>query len=150
MKTKLLIAGLASTLLALGAGVAHAGTHSRAEVSINGSSSQARGVPSHARESRDQNQYIGCTVSQRGSYGPQVSCFARDASGRSLTCRNSPWGSTYTTHQAEVVSAIRADSHIMFEVYRGQCTEIVVNNSSVYLDGPATVASTPIYERVSR
>ena len=133
---KLLAAGLAGTLLALGAGVAHAGTARRSEVRIF--LTEASGVPRHAREIRDPYQYIGCAVQQVGSQGATTSCFARDRTGRSLACRNA-LSAIGTAGQAETISAMGPDTLINFQSSVGRCISVSARNDSVYLDGPVSM-----------
>ena len=144
MNRSSLVAGTAGVLLVLGigtgTGIASAGTARRTEVTFQRNNVEVWGVPRHARESRDALQYIGCSVRQIGSGPARSSCFARDATGRSLTCTNG-MSAVGTEAQTEVISAMGPDTLIYFQALDGRCIEVSSNNDSSYLDGPTSVIS---------
>jgi hypothetical protein len=85
-KTKL---SLITAALIGASGLSFGGMKSSTEVSIfnSGYYASAQGNLTDVRNSADNIQYIGCkTITYQATGNPQVSCFARSATGQSVGC----------------------------------------------------------------
>lgn len=100
------------------------------EVSIGQGNVYGSGAVAAARYSLDTTQYIGCAVSEKGSYSySYMSCTAQDEKGARVSC------GTYDPRLIKVAHAITNASDIYFYVPSGTatCTVLIVDNSSVFL-----------------
>lgn len=128
----------ASILGAIGAlliaGVAQAGMHADDEVQITGDSKlgQAQGGVSGARESADDEQYIGCRLESGGTDPDEAIgvCQARDAKGFNIQCR------ARTVAQRKIIASIGSTSFITFTVNSGVCGYLSVENASLHSPTP--------------
>lgn len=119
-----LVAGLALQAAAI------AGTSSVYPISV--SQYGANGQVKSARQSNNNQEFIGCAVygTTQSSYTTYVACSARDASGRSFYC--SKYGAAPQLVQAAL--AISESSSIIINSDASyNCTYIYVQNHSVNL-----------------
>jgi hypothetical protein len=90
----------------------------------------AEGTLRGARNSADYTQFIGCSIyTVSGSY--ITHCWARDATGRTLSCNQTNHDPT-----ARAVSSINAISWIRFQIddaVPGRCASVNVTNNSMHL-----------------
>ncbi len=99
-------------------------------VSIGQGNVYGSGAVARARYSLDTTQYIGCAVSEKGSYSySYMSCTARDQNGTMVSC------GTYDPKLIKAAHAITNASDLYFYVPSGTatCTYFIVGNSSVWL-----------------
>lgn len=124
-------------VLGLTTTIAHAGAW-RGTQEVYVDAVQARGVMRDARASDDGVQYITCTVRHIGSNDfPWVSCSARNAAGRTLTCSGS------YEDQGLSLANLRPESTLYFQATStGRCLEVSVTNDSRNLPGPRTYTLT--------
>ena len=125
---------LALTALALSMPQASAGERKSNPVTIAqyGSTIDASGSLGSARNSADGYQYIGCAVeSQPVNGAPFVTCAARDAANRYVTC----WSSDQT--MVNTARAISSTSFVDFymESTTGVCGSLRVSNDSTVEPG---------------
>jgi hypothetical protein len=128
---KLAMVGLLAAGLALQATASHAGTNYADNIVVSGQYA-AYGALRAARNSADNNQFIGCAVfgNTTSSTTTYVACSARDANGNSFYC--SKYNPSYVLVQAAM--AISASSSLIVQGDgAGTCTYIYVSNHSVNL-----------------
>ena len=88
----------------------------------------AQGSMYGARSSADTVQYIGCNLSS-GPNGANVGCSARNSAGQFKSCFSN------NAFHREAVRAMTAYSYVFFTLNptTGQCSNVNINNSSIYL-----------------
>jgi len=93
-------------------------------VSTTPRSQFAWGSLGSARSSSDSVQYIGCRA-WSGWSGSHAYCFARDASGRAVSCF------LVTESQYRLFPSLNGDSELFFSVGpEGECSDFEVTNAS--------------------
>jgi hypothetical protein len=110
---------------------AWAGTIANSQVSIGYDGStpvNAEGTLTGARYSADGVQYIRCDVVQVNHYAPDVTCAARDLTGRTVFCASTD------PRFADAVKGMTDSSYISFTFTSdGICTDMEVTNASYTL-----------------
>jgi len=121
MKKAIQSLSVALFVLSIGA-VAHAGSKEPWPVSINTTSRWAQGAFGDARNSSDQNQFIGCSINNGQAY-----CAAEDASGHFVSCV------TTATAFLNALNSLNGDSALYFAYNTsGVCSSLIVYNYSYY------------------
>lgn len=124
--------GLRPAMLALGAAALILGFATNVDAGskqykpVEVVSNYAWGSMGSARNSGDNNQYIGCTVNTSGST-PTGNCYARNAAGTLKTC------TTTNFYYVEQMKSLASDSYIYFGWNAsGQCTTLSIGTMSSY------------------